>query len=207
MPTKPPRDPEAPSGGPSPRRHRLLTAAERLLHDAGPHALSLRRIAELAETSTQAVYTEFGGKHGLADALYLEGYRRLTEALEAVPPANDPLERIHALGMAYRDNALANPHLYALMTGRPVPEFEPPVESRRRARGSFRILVEAIDEARAAGALANVESRHLAHLLWAAGHGYVGLALHGLEQDDDPDRTYRQLTEAILDRFRPTMNS
>ena len=50
----------AASGG----AHSVFSAAEHLLHADGPHALSVRHIAELAGTSTQAVYTEFGGKAG-----------------------------------------------------------------------------------------------------------------------------------------------
>ena len=64
-------------------RDRVLRVADELLDTEGPDALSLRRIADLADTSTQAVYTQFGGKPGLADAMYRSGYQRLADELDA----------------------------------------------------------------------------------------------------------------------------
>src|SRR5438105_9415646 len=72
------------------RRRPVLESAARLLAEEGPHGLSLRRIAAEAGGSTQLVYTLFGGKPGLADALYAEGFGRLSAAcrasLAACPP-------------------------------------------------------------------------------------------------------------------------
>src|SRR5437763_6868167 len=86
------------------RRRQVLEAAARVLAEDGPHGLSLRRIAADAGGSTQIVYTLFGGKPGLADALYAEGFRRLSQAmvsaLAAAPPPGSP-ERLVALGRAY----------------------------------------------------------------------------------------------------------
>ena len=56
------------------RRRQVVEAAARVLAEDGPHGLSLRRIAAEAGASTQIVYTLFGGKPGLADALYGEGF-------------------------------------------------------------------------------------------------------------------------------------
>src|SRR4051812_23804404 len=86
------------------RRRQVVEAAARVLAEDGPHGLSLRRIAAEAGGSTQIVYTLFGGKPGLADALYAEGFRRLAQAmvgeLAAAPNPGDP-ERLKALGRAY----------------------------------------------------------------------------------------------------------
>ena len=83
------------------RRRQVLEAAARLLAEEGPHGLSLRRVAAEAGGSTQIVYTLFGGKPGLADGLYAEGFDRLASAmhaaLAAAPPPGDP-ERLVAVG-------------------------------------------------------------------------------------------------------------
>lgn len=79
---------------PSTRSEQLVSVAEQLLDEAGPHALSLRRIAEAAETSTQAVYTEFGGKQGLADVLFRAGFERLASHL---PTSTCPMNRSNRL--------------------------------------------------------------------------------------------------------------
>ncbi len=183
------------------RRQELLEAAEELLRSAGPHALSLRDIAERSGTSTQAVYTEFGGKPGLADALYREGYRRLAENLAAVSAELPPVERIRELCFAYRDTALANPHFYELMSGRPIPEYDPPTESRREAAATFDVLIDAIQAAVDAGELHVQSPRELAGLLWTAGHGYVSLTLHGLLPEDRSQGD--RLADIILREFMP----
>lgn len=179
----------------------LVEVAESLLREHGPHAVSLRRVAEAAGTTTQAVYTCFGGKPGLIDALYREGYDRLGARLAEVGHGADPLERIRALAAAYRDQALADPHLYELMTAHPIAGYEPPLASRRAARSTLQPLVETVRDAIDAGLLAGEPTR-IAHLLWAAGHGSVGLELHGLAPDD-PASVYERMTDVLLAGHRP----
>lgn len=153
-------------------------------------------MADAADTTTQAVYTCFGGKPGLIDALYREGYARLAARLAEVDTGTDPLERVRALGAAYRERALADPHLYELMTAHPIAGYEPPVASRRVARTTLQPLVDATRDAVDAGLLTGKPTQ-IAHLLWAAGHGFVGLELHGLAPDE-PDAAYRRMTDALL---------
>lgn len=184
------------------REPSVLDAAEQLLRAEGPHGLSLRRIAELAGTSTQAVYTQFGGKAGLADALYREGYRRLDERLAGVDTELDPLDRVRALSEAYRANALEHPHLYEVMTGRPVPEYDPPLASRRRARRTLQPVIDALAEAVARGELVG-DPREIARRMWAAGHGFVSLVIHGLDTGRDAEDRYRALTETLITGHRP----
>lgn len=183
----------------------LVEVAESLLRGEGPHAVSLRRVADAAGTTTQAVYTSFGGKPGLIDALYREGYRRLADRLAEVDLPADPIERISALGAAYRERALADPHLYELMTGHPIAGYEPPQASRREARATLQPLVDAASDAVDAGLLEGEPTR-IAHLLWAAGHGLVGLEIHGLAPDD-PDAAYARMTDALLAGHRPSAES
>ncbi len=90
-------------------RQRTLDAAARLLRDEGPQALAVRRIAAEAGVSTIAIYHHFGGKDGLVEALYVDGFRALDEALAAVPRTEDPLADVEALALAYRSVAIARP--------------------------------------------------------------------------------------------------
>lgn len=187
-------------------RASVFEAAEQVLRSAGPAALSVRRIADLADTSTQAVYTQFGGKPGLADALYREGYRRLEQRIAALDLPGDPIDRIRALAWAYRENALVNAHLYDLMTARPLPEYDPPVESRREALRTIEPLIEAIRDAVESGALAG-DPRRITQHLWAAGHGLISLTLNGLELDDDAEEIYREMLDTMIDQHRPEVRS
>ena len=63
----------------------MLDAAGALLHSEGPQALTTRRLADAVGTSTQAIYTLFGGKEGIVRAMYREGFDRLEQCLADVP--------------------------------------------------------------------------------------------------------------------------
>ncbi len=181
-------------------RDRVLRVADLLLATAGPDSLSLRKIAELADMSTQAVYTQFGGKPGLADAMFRSGYQRLADELDELPDIADPIERLRALALAYRRVALANPEHYKLMTGRPIADYDPPRDSLRFAASTMEPLVDAVRQACASGAL-DGDPRTVATRLWAAGHGRVSLELHGLvEVDDDEANEY---CDRLVDAHRP----
>src|SRR3954462_9225422 len=81
-------------------RRALLDTASRLLVKEGPSALTMRRLAAAAGCSTTVLYTTFGGKDGIAEALYREGFARFAKRLAVVPHTDDPLERLVALGYA-----------------------------------------------------------------------------------------------------------
>ncbi len=132
-----------------------------------------------------AIYTLFGGKEGVIHALYLDGFERLRERLEAVPRTDEPLVDLEALGWAYRANALANRDLYAVMYGHLASGFSPPPESVDRTKRSFRVLVEAVGRCLAAGILRPVDPVEVADVLWAAAHGMVSLELAGYYPDED----------------------
>ena len=59
-------------------RRRLVEVAADLLGEEGPAALSARRLAREAGTSTMAVYTHFGGMPALVRAVVAEGSRGST---------------------------------------------------------------------------------------------------------------------------------
>ena len=154
------------------RRRPVLEAAARLLAEEGPHGLSLRRIAAEAGGSTQLVYTLFGGKPGLADALYAEGFSRLAAtcrtALAACPPPGDP-ERLLAVGRAYRAFAQDEPAFFAVMFGKAIPDFTPTSATSGRCRAdTFGSLVA---EVRAC--LDNDAAHLVSH---GAGEGHVDVS-------------------------------
>jgi AcrR family transcriptional regulator len=70
-------------------RRTLLDVASRLLVGEDPQALTMRRVAATVGCSTTVLYTAFGSKDGLAEALFLEGFQRLRRRLEAVPSSGE----------------------------------------------------------------------------------------------------------------------
>ena len=113
----------------------ILDAAGRLLAQEGPQALSMRRVAREVNASTQVLYTMFGGKDGLANELFLEGFERLTGAHGAGPRSEDPLRRLYERAEAYFENALANPNYYRVMFFDAIPGFRPSEETLAKPGG------------------------------------------------------------------------
>jgi AcrR family transcriptional regulator len=158
----------------------LLDAAGALLHAEGPQALTTRRLAEAVGTSTQAIYTLFGGKEGIVRAMYREGFDRLEQCLAAVPTTAPPPEYLLGLGRAYRAAALKSPHYYDVMFGRPVPEFDATPDDVERSLATQRVLTGGIVRCMESGMLrADADPGEISAFLWAVAHGLVSLELTG----------------------------
>jgi AcrR family transcriptional regulator len=164
-------------------RQRLLEQAGRLLAEEGPQALSLRKLAAEAGTSTTAVYSLFGGKTELVHDVYTEAFRRFGAKLAEVGPTDDPVEDLRRLALAYRAYALANPHLYAVMFGRPIPGAEPEDKVDPERDEDFRPLLDLVIRAEEAGLLIDVPAREVALGLWAIVHGLMSLELNRNVED------------------------
>ncbi len=163
---------------------RLVDEAGRILSAEGGAALSLRRLATATGTSTMAVYTLFGDKQGLIAAMYRAGFERLGATMrDAVGADDDPLTALANLGFAYRRAALANPHLYDLMFGRPIASYAPDPDSKEIAEAAYRPLVHQVQRCLDAGVMVAAPgdgaAERIALYLWAVSHGMVSLELAG----------------------------
>lgn len=175
--------------GPVDVRRRLLEEAARILDEEGPSALSVRRLANAAGTSTMAVYTHFGAMGGVVDAVATEGFQRLIDHVATVAVSGDPAADLLAMAAAYRQNALENQHLYAVMFGavsvRGLGGHGPDLGV---AHAAFRQLADAIERAMQAGVLRAGDPAAVAAQFWSALHGYTMLELAGMDQVvDDPE--------------------
>ena len=154
----------------------LLTAAHDLLASEGPTALTVRRIAAAAGVSTMNVYSRFGGKDGVLDELFAEGFRRLGERMEATPSTGDTVADLRTCGAAYRDFAWDNPTYYSLMFDRVVPDYEPSAAAKAVAHATLGHLASRVARAMDRGAIARRDPLQVAMALWACQHGLVSLA-------------------------------
>src|SRR5687767_9518288 len=98
----------------------LLKAASDVLAAEGATALTVRRIAAEAGVSTMNVYSRFGGKDGIVEHLFIEGFSRLRDAQD-VGVTDDPMDDLRRVGVGYRRFALDNPTYYAVMFERAIP--------------------------------------------------------------------------------------
>jgi AcrR family transcriptional regulator len=185
-------------------RQALLDAGGRILAGQGPHALTLRRVASEVGTSTTAVYTLFGDKAGLVLAMFLEGAARLEQVFAAVPRTDDPVADLFQLGLAYRANARANPHLYELLFGRPIPQFTPDDAAVRQTRGTFEDLVRPIRRCIDAGRFTPADPYEVAVHLNALVHGLASLELRGrLGAAQEADRRWHTALQAAVRGYQP----
>lgn len=170
---------------------RLIDEAGRLLAHEGVGALTLRRLATASGTSTMAVYTLYGDKQGLLRAMYRAGFERLGAALRtAGAGVDDPVEALLALGHAYRDTALANPHVYGLMFGAVAPGFVPDEGAKAVADAAYQPLVDGVQRCLETGAMARTSANRIAMHLWSVSHGMVSLELAGHLPAADPAQAY-----------------
>ncbi|MGN9846630.1 TetR/AcrR family transcriptional regulator [Nonomuraea sp. H19] len=160
-------------------RQDLLDAALRVLREDGALHLTLRRVADAAGISTMGIYTCFGGRAGLLEAIYRYGFSLLHEAMTtSVNGHGDPLVRIMAVAHGYRKFALSDPALYALMFERPLPDFDPSPEQRHDALAlTFTLLTSATSVAAEAGLIRSSDPVRAAYLVWATIHGIVSIEL------------------------------
>ena len=155
----------------------LLKAASEVLAAEGAGALTVRRIATEAGVSTMNVYSRFGGKDGIVEHLYVEGFSRLRDATTSVPETDDPIGDLAGCGLAYRRFALENPTYYSVMFDRAVPSFEPSEDAMLHAGNTLQLLADRLRRAMDAGALPEADPTHTAAAVWAACHGVVSLEL------------------------------
>jgi AcrR family transcriptional regulator len=168
----------------------LVQAALTVLQRDGAAALTVRNITAEAGCSTTGIYTYFGGKHGLVEAIFVEGFDSFDRAVKPPLTAGD----LPAAGRAYRQWALANPTQYMVMFGRAVPDFVPSPAAQARALESFGDL---------AAALARVapgdDYAERAYHVFATVHGYVMLELAGMgpPMREDADQLYERAIAAL----------
>lgn len=184
-------------------RRTVLDTASELLVEEGPQALTMRKLAGALGCSTTVLYTMFGGKDGIADALFREGFARLRRRLEAVPAGLPPMERLRGIGQAYRENALAERSYYGVMFEQALPGYQPSPESLALSRASLAVLTETVEACIAAGSLGAADPIEITEVLWAAVHGAVSLELAGKFSDPElAEQRFTALSMAVAAAYR-----
>ena len=181
----------------------LLAAASELLEREGPDALSIRRIAAAAGVAPMGVYNHFASKSGIVEALFVQGFERLGEAMATLSSIDDPHEALVEAGRRYRALALAHPAAYQLMFLRAVPGFTPSDGARRVAGGAFDGLVNAVRRTMDAGVIAEGSPAEMAQVIWAAIHGWVSLEICGIGFAENQDTGYDRVCTSMLRGLRP----
>jgi AcrR family transcriptional regulator len=161
-------------------RHELVRATAALLAEAGPSGVSVRAVADAVGASTSAIYAVFGSKAELVRATFVAGFAGLERHLAAVPRTDDPWHDVLELGLAYRASAVAEPHLYEVMFGRPIAEFVPDPDDLALASGTLDHLRRAMARiAEDVGLPPGLDVESATVTTWARVHGLASLELTG----------------------------
>jgi AcrR family transcriptional regulator len=184
----------------------IKETAWKQLAEVGAPALSLRAIARELGITAPAIYNYFPDRDALVTALIMDAYQTFGDSQLAARdsvPESDPVGRLLATGLAYRQWAHQFPERYQLIFGTPIPGYEAPYDvTMPVAARSMIALVSTVEAIRKAGKLkvenfpevspeyrpafelwrkygGDVEmvSLSIAVLIWAHAHGIVSLEI------------------------------
>ena len=174
----------------------LVDAALAQLEEEGLASLTVRGVAARARVAPMGVYSRFGSKDGLLEALFVHGFSTLQVFIET-PPTRRAVDRLRSGCLGYREFAIGNPQLYHLMFEQMmVLELSP--EALESAQHSFLTLVERVESAMHTGELASGDATEVAQQIWSAMHGAVSLEIAGVHFAADRERNYTAMLDALL---------
>jgi AcrR family transcriptional regulator len=175
-------------------RRRLITATARVLAEReGWDAVTTRRLSTEIEYSQPVIYKHFASMEDLVEAIALDGFGELAEALGRSRRTAAPAEVVGAVARAYCTYATENPALYDAM-------FIRATRLRFGAEDTAAPLSAAYAELRAAvdTVAGEQDVDTLTEVLWAALHGLITLGRHGrIRPGHETDRL-----DLLIARFR-----
>src|SRR5262245_40184083 len=92
-------------------KDRIFAAAKAVLDREGLPGLTIRKVADRAGLSPMAMYRHFADKDALLNALMDDGLAAWEKIARSIR-ATDPIEWLIALGEAFLEFALAEPHRF-----------------------------------------------------------------------------------------------
>jgi AcrR family transcriptional regulator len=102
-------------------RDRILVAAKTVLDREGLPGLTIRKVAHHARLSPMALYRHFADKDALLNTLMEDGLAAWEERARSIR-ATDPIQWLEALGEAFLNFALKEPHRFDAAFFLPAPK-------------------------------------------------------------------------------------
>jgi AcrR family transcriptional regulator len=175
-------------------RQALIDAAFAQVESAGADSLSLAQLAKALRVSQPAPYKHFPDRDALLAIVAARGFREFTAQLQKAVDANGKGSALLRMSRAYVEFGTRRPGIYRLMFASHIlAERSVDQELGLVARGSFNLLVDAID------GKGGPRRRQLKALrIWVALHGLVMLTIQGLMKGGDATIETDDLIEEIL---------
>ena len=187
-------------------RNALLAAAEKIVEMHGISALSVRSVADAVETTTRAVYSVFGSKDGLLEALATRLFEILNEAIDGCETSGDPVADVLTISIdGFRRTALDHPALYGLVFLRVAPELRLGPLFNNVADSAFSRLQAHL--ARISATDDRDDLFAMATAVHALTEGLASMELRGMIQaDTDAVQIWRDALHALITGFgRPPL--
>ena len=185
-------------------RAALLAAAERLVAEGGPAALSVRAVADAAGTTTRAVYSLFGSKEGLLVAsLARDAFVFLFTELGKLEETDDPAADLVENGvLVFRRLVLDHPALYRIAFQRVVPGLEASPELVSTRQRAWEQLVAKVARLGPPGLLGEKTPSEAAVEFNAMMEGLANAELRGavlrLLPEGDEEQTWRNALATVI---------
>ncbi|MGQ0630337.1 MAG: TetR/AcrR family transcriptional regulator [Sporichthyaceae bacterium] len=179
----------------------LIRAADAVLRRDGLAGVTVRAVAAEAGVAPMGVYSRFGSKDGLVDALLIEAIDSFIAAVASLGE-RDAGDRLRSSGRRYRQWALANrAHYEAVFLAR-IGLGSPQVAERCLA--AFAELLAQVEYAMSTGAIRPGDVTATGQQIWNAVHGAVALELHDLILTADVEATYDAMLDTVLRGLAPS---
>jgi AcrR family transcriptional regulator len=175
------------------QRRLIVTTARKLAEAEGWDAVTTRRLSTEIEYSQPVLYKHFSGMDAIAEAVAIDGFGELTDALgRAHAGTGESEQEFRRIAHAYIDFARENPALYDAMFTRATTlnfaaDDTPPHLSA--AFAGLRSAVEAISDQ------SDVDTT--TEVVWAALHGLATLSRSGRLR---PEQEFERI-ELLADQF------
>lgn len=181
----------------------LLDAAERLIEEHGPDAASVRGVAEALGTTTRAVYSVFGSKDGMLEALAARLFDFLIVAIDDCPLTDDPLsDLVEASVRGFRRTACEHPALHGLVFLRVIPDLRLGDHFNSTASQAFTRLEAMMQRLSDQDMLGTTKPADAAVTLHALTEGLASMELRGaLSIGADPEPLWRSGVTALVVGF------
>lgn len=150
------------------RRAQIISSARRIAEDEGWSHVTVRRLSDEISYSQPVLYAHFGSREGILDAVAIEGFQEIGQALEKARKRAKRGNPVESVAAAYMEFAASSPALYEVMftlsLGVPFADSATPPE----LHFAFKQLMELFQ---GQGAKSEVVSE----LFWAGLHGIAEL--------------------------------
>lgn len=187
-------------------RSALIDAGLTLARDGGVAALGLREVTRSVGVTPSAAYRHFADLRALTLAVAAEAQNRFAAAIEARirreavsdEPSRRAVEALRGVGLGYIEFAVTEPGWFELAVLTHDERDGAVVMTAGAVPPPFALLLTALDDMVAAGALSPQRREHAEWACWSAVHGFADIATRGPMRGQDR-AVVDALSELVVD--------